>query len=81
MRKLSIYAAALALTALAATSPANADYSLIRWHDTGYCEIWDNSIPTQPIATNYTTIGIWLQTFGDALKAKSDLTRNGTCSF
>jgi len=81
MRKLSISAAALALTALAAAGPAKADYSLIRWQDTGYCEIWDNNLPTQPLSTNYTTIGIWLQTFSDALKAKNDLTRNGTCSF
>ena len=83
MRKLSIYSAAaiVALTALATTSPAKADYSLIRWQGTGYCEIWDNSIPTQPWSTNYTTIGVWLQTFSDALKAKDDLTRTGVCSF
>ena len=82
MRKLSIpVAAALALTAIAATSPAKADYSLIRWQNTGYCEIRDNNIPTQPVLTNYTTIGSWLQTFPDALKAKSDLTRTGVCRF
>jgi len=81
MRKLSIHVAALALTALAATSPAKADYSLIRWQDTGYCEIWDNNIPTQPWSTNYTTIGSWLQAFPDALKAKGDLTRIGVCKF
>jgi hypothetical protein len=44
MRTLSISAAALVLTALAASSPAKADYSLIRWQDTGYCEIWDNEL-------------------------------------
>jgi hypothetical protein len=80
MRKLSILAAATVI-ALAAISPARADYSLIRWQDTGYCEIWDNNIPTQPSSTNYSTIGIWLQTFPEALKVKSDLTRNGVCSF
>jgi hypothetical protein len=84
MRKLSILAAtaaALAVAALAATSPAKADYSLIRWQDSGYCEIWDNNIPTQPLSTNYTTVGIWLPTFPDALKVKDDLMRNGVCSF
>ena len=82
MRKLSIpIAAALALAARAATRPAKADYSLIRWQDTGYCEIWDNNIPTQPWSTNYATIGSWLQAFPDALKAKSDLTRTGVCRF
>jgi hypothetical protein len=83
MSKLLIHAAtaAVAVSALAATSPAQADYSLIRWQDTGYCQIWDNNIPTRPFDTNYTTVGIWLPTFPDALKVKDDLTRNGVCRF
>ena len=79
MRKLAILAAGAA--ALVATSPAQADYALIRWQDTGYCQIWDNNIPTKPFDTNYTTVGIWLPTFPDALKVKDDLVRNGVCSF
>jgi hypothetical protein len=79
MRKIAILATGAA--ALAATSPAQADYSLIRWQDSGYCQIWDNNIPTKPFETNYTTVGIWLPTFGDALKVKDDLTRNGVCRF
>jgi hypothetical protein len=79
MRKLAILAAGAA--ALVATSPAQADYALIRWQDTGYCQIWDNDIPTKPFNTNYTTVGIWLPTFSDALKVKDDLTRTGVCKF
>jgi hypothetical protein len=79
MRKLAILAAGA--TALVATSPAQADYALIRWQDTGYCQIWDNDIPTKPFHTNYTTVGIWLPTFSDALKVKDDLTRTGVCKF
>jgi hypothetical protein len=79
MRKLAILAAGAA--ALVATSPAQADYALIRWQDTGYCQIWDNDIPTKPFNTNYTTVGIWLPTFSDALKVKDDLTRTGVCRF
>jgi len=80
MRKLAILAVAGAAT-LTATFPAQADYALIRWQDTGYCQIWDNNIPTQPSSTNYETIGVWLPTFSDALKVKDDLTRTGVCSF
>ena len=38
--------AGLALTALAATSPAEAAFHLIRWEGTGVCQVWDQSIPT-----------------------------------
>jgi hypothetical protein len=79
MRKLAILVAGAA--ALVATSPAQADYALIRWQDTGYCQIWDNDIPTKPFDKNYTTVGIWLPTFSDALKVKDDLTRTGVCKF
>ena len=80
MRKLAILAAAC-VAAVIATGPAQADYSLIRWQDTGYCQIWDNNVPTQPFSTNYETVGVWLPTFPDALKVKDDLMRNGVCSF
>ena len=41
-------AAAIAVTAFAATSPAEAGFHLIRWEGTGFCQIWDESIPTSP---------------------------------
>ncbi len=41
-------AAALGLTALAVTTPADAAFHLIRWEGTGICQIWDESIPTKP---------------------------------
>ncbi len=79
MRKLAILAAMR--RSANCDSPAQADYSLIRWQDSGYCQIWDNNIPTKPFETNYTTVGIWLPTLPDALKVKDDLVRNGVCSF
>ena len=50
MRRLSLLcaAASLAVTALAAASPAEAAYHLIRWQDSGFCQIWDENIPTTP---------------------------------
>jgi hypothetical protein len=83
MRKLSILAAAagFAATALVAASPAQAQYSLIRWDGTGFCQIWDNSIPTRPFPSNYMTVGVGLPTFSEALEVKNDLMRTGTCNF
>ena len=84
MRKLSMLAAAagIALAALAATAPANAGYHLIRWQDTGFCQIWDENIPTTPFPSNYTTIaGAVAPTFWDALVMKDGMLRAGTCRF
>jgi hypothetical protein len=83
MRKFSaLCAAGLAMAALAATSPANAAFHLIRWQDTGFCQIWDQSIPTAPFPSNYTVIVHSVTpTFLDALSKKDGLLRTGTCAF
>ena len=74
--------AGIAFTALAATSPAKADYHLIRWQDTGFCQVWDENIPTVPYPANYTVIeGSVVPTFGDALVFKDGLLRSGACTF
>jgi len=43
MRRFSILCAAagIAVTALAATSPAEAAFHVIRWQDTGFCHVKD----------------------------------------
>jgi hypothetical protein len=84
MRRLSLLAAAaaIAVTALAAASPAEAAFHLIRWQDSGFCQIWDESIPTNPWPMNYVVIiGSEVPTFGDALVFKGGMLRNGTCAF
>ena len=78
---LSAAAAVFAVSALAASSPAEAAYHLIRWQDTGFCQIWDENIPTAPYPSNYTVVSEQLPTFGDALVYKDGLLRSGTCSF
>ena len=84
MRRLSALCAAagIAVTALAATSPANAAFHLIRWQDTGFCQIWDESIPTTPFPANYTVLRHSVTpTFIEALALKEGLLRHGACSF
>jgi hypothetical protein len=74
--------AAIGFTALAASSPAEAAFHLIRWQDSGFCQIWDESIPTAPYPSNYRVIvGSEVPTFGDALVFKGGLLRNGICLF
>lgn len=84
MRRLFALAAVAAtgFTALAASSPAEAAFHLIRWQDSGFCQIWDENIPTAPWPSNYSVIvGSEVPTFGDALVFKDGMLRNGTCSF
>jgi hypothetical protein len=74
--------AGIAVTAIAATSPAVAAYHLIRWQDSGFCQIWDENIPTVPFPSNYTVVqGSVTPTFGDALMMKDGMMRSGTCAF
>ena len=48
--------AAVAVAAIAATRPADAAYHLIRWQDSGFCQIWDENVPSVPYPSNYTVI-------------------------
>lgn len=73
-------AAGLGLTALAPTSPAEAAFHLIRWESTGFCQIWDESIPTAPYPPNYVAVSDSLPTFWDALAVKNGMLREGSCS-
>ena len=81
MRRLSILAAAigLGLTALAVTSPAQASFNLIRWHGTGFCQVWDDGIPTKPFPSDYKRVSAQLPTVAAALAVKDHLMRRGAC--
>ena len=65
-----------------ASTPAKADpFHLIRWSDTGFCQIWDQYIPTTPWPGNYTVVSVTVPTFLDALAVKSHMLASGACSF
>ena len=84
MRRISLLsaAAALAVTALSATTPAKADpFHLIRWSDTGFCQIWDEGVPTMPWPGNFSVVSATMPTFVDALNVKSGMLATGACAF
>ena len=72
-------AAGLALSALAATSPAEAAFHLIRWEGTGICQVWDDSVPTKPFPSNYKTVSKHVATFDGAIAVKSVMLKKGSC--
>jgi hypothetical protein len=75
-------AASLAIAGFVVTAPAHAAYHLIRWQDTGFCQIWDENAPTTPYPSNYTVVaGAVAPTFLDALIMKDGMLRAGSCTF
>ena len=81
MRPLALAIAAVALSAVAASAPAKADpFHLIRWSDTGFCQIWDEGIPTQPWPGNYTVVSMTVPTFFDALNIKNGMLWTHECA-
>ena len=84
MRRVALLCAAatIAVSALAAASPANAfPFKLIRWNDSGFCQIWDDGIPTAPWPYNYTIVSEPMATFNDAFVYKTGMLRAGACAF
>ncbi|SFP29774.1 hypothetical protein SAMN05216330_106314 [Bradyrhizobium sp. Ghvi] len=83
MRRISMLCAAagLAAAAFVAASPAEAGYHLIRWHDSGVCQIWDESIPTTPWPAGYHRASTSVPTFLDALALKDHALKAGHCSW
>ena len=81
MRRLSLAIAAIALSAVAASAPAKADpFHLIRWSDTGFCQVWDEGVPTVPWPGNYTVVSMTVPTFLDALNVKNGMLATGACA-
>ena len=83
MRRLMLLSAAagIAVTALAALSPAEAGFHLIRWEGTGFCQIWDESIPTTPWPSDYARVSTTVPTFVDALVLKDHALKSGHCTW
>jgi hypothetical protein len=83
MRRMSMLCAAagVAAAAFVAASPAEAGYHLIRWHDSGVCQIWDESIPTTPWPAGYHRASASVPTLLDALALKDHALKAGHCSW
>lgn len=81
MRRISMLCAAagLAAAAFVAASPAEAGYHLIRWQDSGFCQIWDESIPTTPWPAGYHRASASVPTFVAALAMKDNALKAGHC--
>lgn len=77
-------AAGLVASAFAIISPAQAanDYYLIRWDNTGACQIWNEGL-TPPIKwpSDYKVMSRPIPTLADALTLKEKLREKGNCKY
>lgn len=82
MRRLSLLCAAagLAATALAATSPAQAAFTVIRWDNTGFCQVWDDTMKLPPPQGVKSLSKKPIATLPEALAARDKLVAAKTCS-
>ncbi|MDR3467372.1 MAG: hypothetical protein P4M07_15685 [Xanthobacteraceae bacterium] len=84
MRRISLLctAAGLVATALAVATPVKADpFRVIRWDGTGFCQVWDEGIPTQPWPSDYRVMTKPVHTFAAALAVKDHMLRHHHCTF
>jgi hypothetical protein len=82
MRRLSVLCAAacIAAAAFAATSPAEAAYNVIRWDNTGWCQVWDPATPLTPLFSKYAAVNKKpIPTLAAALAAKDMMVKKGAC--
>lgn len=75
-------AAGLAAVALIAASPAHAGYYILRWDNTGVCQVWSEALTFRPVQwpSSYKVISRPVPTFNDALTLQVKLRRQGRCT-
>ena len=61
-----------------ASSQAQASYQVIRW-TSGFCQVWNHSIPTKPWPGDYKAVSRSYRTFSPALSAKLKLVGKRVC--
>ena len=61
-----------------ASSQAQASWSVIRWKS-GFCQVWDNAIPTKPWPADYAVVSRPYKTLGKALSKRTRLVGKKAC--
>jgi tRNA U34 5-carboxymethylaminomethyl modifying GTPase MnmE/TrmE len=74
-------ASAIALSAIATVTPAQAAFQVIKWSGNDLCQVWDQSLPTKPWPANYTAVSKHVASFETAIAVKNGLMKKGVCKF
>ena len=85
MRRVSTLCATacIVISTLAVVSPAQAGYYLIRWDNTGVCQVWSESFQMKPPRwpSDYKVVSKPVPTFTAAMDAKEKLRQHGNCTW
>jgi len=75
--------ACIVVSALAVAGPAQAGYYLIRWDNTGVCQVWSESFQMKPLRwpSDYKVVSKPVPTFTAAMDAKEKLRQHGNCTW
>ncbi|MGJ5208681.1 hypothetical protein [Bradyrhizobium sp. HKCCYLR20261] len=75
-------ASSLAAAALMAATPARAGYYILRWDNTGICQVWSEAFTFRPVQwpSRYQIISRVVPTFNDAVTLQVKLRRQGRCT-
>ena len=76
-------AAGIAVSGLAVASPAQAGYYVIRWDNTGICQIWNEDLRYKPMQwpSDYKVVSKPVPTFAAAFAAKETMRQQHRCTW
>jgi hypothetical protein len=77
MKRLGLILSA-AMICVVASSQAQASWSVIRWKS-GFCQVWDNAIPTKPWPNDYKLVSRPHKTFAGAMARRTKLVAKKRC--
>ncbi|MGJ5178418.1 hypothetical protein ACQR16_19955 [Bradyrhizobium oligotrophicum] len=74
--------AASVAAALLGAAPARAGYYIIRWDNTGICQVWSEALTFKPIQwpSSYQVVSRPVPTFNDAVTRQIRLRQQGRCT-
>ena len=75
-------AAGIAASSLAIVSPAQAGYYVIRWDNTGICQIWNDDLTSKPLQwpSNYQVVSKPVPTFAAAVAVQEKMRQQRHCT-
>lgn len=77
-----ITASSLVISSLAVVSPAQAGYYVIRWDNTGICQIWNEDLTSKPLRwpSDYAVVSKPVPTFTAAAAIQEKMRQQRRCT-
>ena len=84
MRRVTVFCAAagIAASGLIVVSPAHAGYYVIRWDNTGVCQIWNEDLTSKPLQwpSTYKVVSKPVPTFTAAAAVQEKMRQQRLCT-